>query len=74
MKQSEYNRMTEKEFKGRVVRSLVVLQNGMFKIPAGTLFTITGKQGGLHLTSESCKYCGVMLFISRVQPYQVELL
>lgn len=67
-----YEKYTEKEFKGRKVISLVGLRNGYCRLPAGTLFTIDGKQGGFSLLSDPCPHCGIKVWISKVPPTDVD--
>ncbi len=74
MNRREYERMTEKQLKGRRVRALVPLKNRIESLPAGTLFTITGKFGGLALKSDPCEKCGMQMWITRVGPGEVELI
>ena len=74
MDRREYERMTETQLKGRRVRSLVPMKNRIESLPAGTLFTITGKFGGLALRSDPCSTCKVQMWITKVPPGQVELL
>lgn len=69
-----YNKLTDRELRGRKVRSLVELHNGWCRIPQGTTFTITRKMGGLHLETEPCVTCGVRVRISYVPPRDVELM
>ena len=74
MTRREYEDMTEKQLKGRRVRSLVPMKNRIESLPVGTLFTITGKFGGLALRSDPCSTCKVQIWITRVSPGHVELL
>ena len=74
MNRREYERMTEKQLKGRRVRSLVPLKNRIESFPSMTLFTITGKFGGLALKSDPCPTCKMQMWITRVSPGEVELL
>ena len=74
MTRTEYQRMTEKELRGRRVRTLPPMSNGNGSIPEGTLLTIRGKQGGLALQCPPCKHCGRAVYITRVEPMHVELL
>lgn len=74
MDRKTYERTTENEFTGRKVKSLVTLKNGMFTIPAGTIFTITKKQAGFEVRSNPCPTCGISSFISRVQPRDIDFI
>lgn len=67
-----YERTTEKELVGRKVRSCVPLSNSMYKIPAGTIFTIERKRVGLALISDPCPHCGVRVSITHVPPGNVD--
>lgn len=72
--QREYERKTEKEWKKVKVITKVKMQNGFMEIPAGTVCRIVQKYGGFSLKSEPCGKCGIRVFISRVQPENVEVL
>ncbi len=74
MDQKTYDRTTEREFRGRRVRSLVELKNGWGSLPAGKILTIEKKFNGFNLISDPCPTCGFRLSISRVKPRQIELL
>ena len=74
MTHSEYLRMTERELRGRKVRTLIEMSNGYVTIPEGTILTITRKMGGLHLIGPKCAHCGVQVNISKVTPQHVFLL
>jgi hypothetical protein len=69
-----YKTTTEKVFKGKKVRTLIEMRNGLMVIPEGTICTITRKYQGFNLTSEPCKSCGVQIRISRVHRRDVELI
>jgi hypothetical protein len=66
----QYRRPAE-SWKGRRVISVVELENGAYKIPAGSSFTVTGKHGGFSLLMDPCPKCGVRVFISKVPPESV---
>jgi len=74
MTRIEYERLTERQVKGRRVRILRALTNGWMTIPAGTECCITRKFQGYSLTSDKCSHCGVQIHISRVKWYDVDLL
>jgi hypothetical protein len=62
---------------GSKVVTLKDLQNGGSIIPKGSVGVVQQLYGGLHLYFEHrCEYChfGDRVWISRVQPYQVELI
>lgn len=66
--------MTEAKLLGRRVRALRDLSNGNGGVKAGTLLTIRGKRGGLQLAMDYCHSCGVSWYVTKVHPYDVELL
>ncbi len=68
-----YDRTTDKQFRGRQVRTLVQLKNGWAEIPAGTLATIIRKRKGFVLETVACPHCGVKVYISHVGPARVDL-
>jgi len=72
MDRKTYEKTTEKEFIGRKVKSLIPMQNGMFKFPAGMTWTIHRKQAGFQLLSDRCPHCGIRAYISKVQPRDVD--
>ena len=74
MTDKEYHKMTEVELKGRRVKVLALIENGITSIPAGTILTIKAKRSGFQLAGERCPHCGIQPFISRVEPRFVELL
>lgn len=74
MKQSDYKRMTERQLMGRRVRVLRPLTNAWGTIPVGAECRITRKFQGFSLTSDPCSHCGVRVSMSRVNPYNVDLL
>ena len=71
---SEYLRMTERELRGRKVRTRIEMSNGYVTIPEGTILTITRKMRGLDLIGPTCSHCGVKVRISKVMPRHVFLL
>lgn len=71
--QSDYNRRTDKQWRGVKVRALRPLDNGWITIPAGTICTIDGKFGGFSLRTDRCNCCGVTIRISRVPHDAVEI-
>lgn len=70
---SQYNRRSVAEWKGLKVRSLHPLRTSMAEMPAGTIYTITGKFSGFDLTAEPCAHCGVAMKVSRVAPEKLEI-
>lgn len=72
MDRKTYDKTTEKEFIGRKVVSLIRMKNGMMNIPAGVTWTIQRKQAGFELMSDPCPHCGIRVYISKVQPRDVE--
>jgi hypothetical protein len=66
--------MKASEWAGCKVKSRVPLRNGRMSLPAGTIFTVEEKYGGLKLCSEECPHCGAKQFITRVSISDVELL
>lgn len=72
MDKKTYDKTLDREFRGRKVKTLVVLSNGWCKIPPGTVCTVTKKLGGLHLESDPCPHCGVRVSISYVPPKDVD--
>lgn len=73
MKWSTYNHTPARDLIGQKVRSLLPLSTRVGALPAGTVFTITGKMAGLSLWSEPCLHCGVRLRIIKVSPMDVEI-
>lgn len=72
--QAFYNSHNEDWWKGKTVRTLVEMSNGWFTAAAGTEFTVTAKQGGLHLRRmDPCPCCGLRGHISKVAPVKLEL-
>ena len=71
--EAHYRRFTEEQWKGRKVRSLRDMRNGYAELPAGTIFTITGKYKGFSLVSDPCATCGVKIHIGRVSGASLEL-
>jgi len=60
---------------GREVRTLRVLENGIMRIPKGTICEITGMwRGGYSLRGKPCRKCGVAVSISQVPKSDVVLL
>jgi len=73
MDRKTYDKMRDREFRGRKVKTTRVLTNGWCIIPLGTVCTVTGKFGGLDFVSDPCPQCGVRVNISRVSPEDVDL-
>lgn len=74
MDRKMYRYLTDAQFRGRKVKSRFEMRNGRFVIPAGTIFTIVKKFGGFSLISDSCPTCGVAVSISKVQPFDIDLI
>lgn len=70
----DYNRWTHAQWRGRRVRSLRELRNASAIIPAGTVFTVKGKFGGLELLADACNCCRIQMRISRVPIEDLEML
>lgn len=71
---SFYRNHTITYFRGRQVRSLCPLRNGLGEQPAGTVYTIERKWKGFSLISEPCGHCGLRLSMTEVPYEDVELL
>ena len=69
-----YERISENDFIGRKVKSLVPFRSGMFKFPVGITLTIRRKYGGFELITDPCPHCGVAAYINKVRPRDVELI
>lgn len=55
------------DWSGMTVVTTRELQNGWGKIPVGTVATVGNNACyGIHLTSEPCKCCGLVVSISKV--------
>ena len=67
------DRLTAAEWSQVVVRTLRDLRNGLIGIPTGTLCRVTGKGGGLSLSSQPCPCCKVRVHIRKVEPSAVEI-
>ena len=74
MTPTEYKRMTLSQLKGRKAYTIRPLESGRFRVPRGTLVTITVKYKGFQIETQPCKYCGVQVFMSRVEPYALDLM
>lgn len=61
------------DWKGKRVRSVRKLRNGFGEMPVGTIYKLHSALGGLSLSSEPCKCCGIEQFIRRVHPRDVEV-
>lgn len=68
-----YNRTKSLDMKGVRVRSLVPMSTSLGSMPAGTIFTVEGKRGGLFLKSDPCPSCGISFSIHGVSEEIVEL-
>ena len=71
--QSQYNRITNKEWKGKRVRTLVRVSNRLGEIPSGKLATVVHKSRGLEIRTDPCETCGIVFFVSKVQPRDLAL-
>lgn len=71
--QKEYQKKTNEQWAGTRVRSRHALKNGRHTLPKGTVYTIRRKFNGFELTSAACPCCGVQHHITRVNPYDLEL-
>ena len=74
MKMTEYKRTPLWKLKGRKARVTRMLQNSYGALHPGAVVTITGKQSGFEIRAEPCDECKVGLVMSRVSPYDIELL
>lgn len=71
---SEYNRISQKDWQGVRVRSLRPIATRYAEVPAGTLFTIEQKFGGFALKSDACPHCGIQFNVVKVAPSALERL
>lgn len=69
---AQYKRISDKEWKGVRVRSILPLRNSMCSVPVGTLFTIEGKFSGFSILADPCSCCGVAPSFSKVSPSKLE--
>jgi len=67
-----YDKTRDAEFRGRKVKSLVKLSNGLYAFPAGITWTIRRKQGGFEMISDPYPHCGIQAFICKVPPGDVD--
>jgi hypothetical protein len=74
MNQRVYETTTEAQLLGCRVRADVEMKTGAGSLPAGTIFRIDGKGGGLRLESDPCPHCGFTLYVTKVRPEHVTLL
>jgi len=73
---TEYKKRPKRYWKGRHVKTLLVIGNGYCEIPKGTILQITRKYQGFDLKAvQECSHCGIgkKLSISRVDPTDLEL-
>ena len=61
-------------WEGLRVRTKRELRSGMYRFPSGTECRVIRNYGGLSLETETCKTCGVSVFITRVPEEAVEIL
>lgn len=69
-----YQKLTKTQVVGRKVRLRRTISNGRYDFAAGTVMTIEDKKRGYTLKTDSCPTCGVSARVSRVEPYNVDLL
>jgi hypothetical protein len=63
----------KRDFIGRTVRTRRQMQNAHMSIPAGTVLQVDDRpRTGARLKSAPCQYCGVSIFISRVEDRDFE--
>lgn len=74
MDEKTYKSMTAKQMKGRKIKTKVPIHAGPYRVPEGTICTITDKQGGLFLIGMPCENCGIQLTLSKIDPIRVDLL
>ena len=74
MRQSEYNRLTDAELRGRRAKTNRVLQSGNYRVQSDTLVIIDRKYNGLSVRTDSCHNCGVGLYMTKVPPQALDLL
>jgi len=70
----KYKTTPSRKWQGVRVRSLRDMQNGWAALPAGTQFTIEEKHRGFSLRADACECCGLQARISKVQPFDLEIL
>ena len=74
---ADYEGKSKKFWKGKLVRTLLSIENGNYVIPAGTVFEITDKYKGFSLRKvHICPQCGIgkKIDVTRVDPTELELL
>ena len=72
MDKKTYDKIRDREFCGRKVKTLVELSNGWCRIAPGTIATVQRKFNGLSLMTEPCPSCGVKIAITHVPPRDVD--
>lgn len=72
MTRKQYETMTLEEMKKRKWRTCRTITTGAAKIDVGQPITITYKRGGLTISTEKCKHCGVRFFARKVGWESVE--
>lgn len=58
---------------GLKIKTSRVLKSGMMEIPPGTICEVTSASSGLSLAVPKCEHCGVRVFITHVNPRDVEV-
>lgn len=66
--EAEYRRVSRDNWMHQKVRTIVPLDNGNLRIPAGAVLVIEDKQGGFQLIGPPCSHCGVAIRITKVRP------
>lgn len=65
----------KRDWKGKRVRSIRIMQNGWGIIPSGTIFTIEKQNNyGSQLLSDKCPNCGAQIRISQVKASDIEFI
>lgn len=62
------------DWEGLQVVTLRELKTSMMVIPVGTECTVTRNYGGLDLTAERCKSCGVRIRVKKVPENYVRII
>jgi hypothetical protein len=73
MTRRDYVSHTEDWFRGKRARVLRALRSGALHIVPGSIVTIDRKWSGFTIRSETCKHCGVSVFMTKVGPECLEL-
>ena len=59
------------DWKGKRVRTLDPIRNGMHSIPIGSIGTVTDARSGLSIQFDKCQSCGVAVYVTRVHPSSI---